>query len=96
MECGGHPNNMLSLLQQAGIIGINGEKLCLSYLNKVIISYRAEDWVRENSTAEELVEWKQLFSQSPTLKTKIKQASAYRAFMHDLIRLTENNSMQLY
>ena len=88
-NCGGHPNNMLALLQHADSVGINGERLCLHYLDKVIESYRQEDWVRENSTAEELAEWKQLFAQSETLKKTLKNNSKYRAFMHDIIRHTD-------
>lgn len=91
-DCGGHPNNMLILLRLADSLGMNGEKLCLSYLSKVLSSYRPEDWIRENTSTEELAEWKHLLTRAPELKNKLKYEAEYRAYMHDIILRTEKTA----
>ena len=91
-SCGGHPNNMLTLLRLAEKLGMNGDTLCLSYLNKVLPSYRPEDWIRENTSTEELTEWKHLLTQSPELKKKLKYEAKYRAYMHDIILRTDKTA----
>ena len=93
-RCGGHPNNMLTLLRLADTIGIDGELLCLRYLDKVISSYRHEDWIRENTTTEEITEWKHLLSRSATLKKSLKYEAKYRDYMRDIILRTEKTLTQ--
>lgn len=90
-RAGGHPTSMLFLLRHADSLGVSRKDLCCFYLSRVIDTYQMEEWIKENTSKEEIAVWRKLFTTEPALKQHLATSPTFREFMQPIITKAEKH-----